>query len=111
MLNTQHIASDMQAARPGHADQKPMNDLMLDRVHAAERAITALARYGFTVVGLRIEQGARPTVEVAPGKRCAQLIEDARAAYYVMRQGPSGPERMGQFQVEDCRVIWLEAGR
>lgn len=111
MLSTQPIASDIPTARMANAPQKPMNDLMRDRVQAAERAIATLARYGFTVIGLRIEQGARPTIQIAPGKRCAQLVADARAGYYIRRQGPSGPERLGQFQVEDCRVIWLEAGR
>lgn len=94
---------------PGAGAPRPLNDLMLDRLTAAKRAVVALKREGYTVIDVRLA-GCRPLIEVQNHPHLAELIESQRACYYIYRHGPCGPERVGQFELEGCRVIWTVKG-
>jgi len=98
--------------RYGHHAGQPrqQNDLLLDRLTAARRAVIALKREGFTVIGVEIDHGIRPTLTIAPCSKCAGLIASGQAAHYKWITGARGREVCGQWQIEGCRVLWTEKG-
>lgn len=98
--------------RYGHNAGHPRapTEQVLDRITAAKRAVIALKREGFTVVGVEIDHGLRPTITIQPCGKCAELIASGKAVHYKWTTGASGREVWGQWQIEDCRVLWTEKG-
>lgn len=89
---------------------RPLTDIILDRLTAAKQAVVVLKREGYSVIDVRIADGCKPTIELQDHPRLAQLVAEQKASYYIYRQGHTGPERVGQFDLDGCRVIWTARG-
>lgn len=105
-------ASVPHVIRYGHnaGQARPTNDLVLDRLSAAKRAVITLKREGFTVIGVEVDYGIRPTITIQPCAKCAGLIASGKATHYKWINGASGREVWGQWQIDNCRVLWTEKG-
>lgn len=86
-----------------------INDLMLDRLAHAKRAVAQLKRDGFTVIGMDMS-AAMPTLQIQSCGECRRLVDEGKAIYYRMQTTHNVRERFAQFTVEGCRVIWVERG-
>ena len=86
-----------------------MNDIMLDRLGQAKRAVVQLKRDGFTVIGMDMSL-TRPVLQIQTCAACRALIEAGKAAYYRLQTVDGVRERIAQFEVEGCKVIWAERG-
>ena len=93
--------------RTAHEPQM-LNDLMLDRLTTAKRVAIGLKREGFTVLQVLVDAHARPTITVQHCRRCDARVQSGQAAYYKWTHGHGGRETWGQWQVDDCRVLWVE---
>lgn len=85
------------------------NDLMLDRLSQAKRAVTQLKREGFEVIAVNIDQ-CRPLLSIQSCSRCARLIDEGRAIYYRWQMVGGVREQVARFELEGCGVTWTERG-
>lgn len=86
-----------------------INDIMLDRLTQAKRAVVTLKRDGFSVIGIDTSL-TRPVVQIQTCAQCADLIRQGRAAYYRWQTVDGVREQIAQFELEGCKVIWAERG-
>ncbi|MDP2830168.1 MAG: hypothetical protein Q8O37_16380 [Sulfuricellaceae bacterium] len=93
--------------RQPHADSH--NDILLDRLTQAKRALIQLKRDGFDVIAVSLAT-AMPLITIQTNSRCQQLIEAGRAAHYSWQHKDGGYERRGQFGLEGCTITWTERG-
>ncbi|MDP1681046.1 MAG: hypothetical protein Q8L39_04650 [Burkholderiales bacterium] len=97
-------------AFPITAQSRSMRAIIIDRLTCAQRAVIALELDGYSVIDVRLTGCCRPTIEIQNDARLGQLVDDARACYYARKHGLHGVERVGQFELEGCRVIWTVKG-
>ncbi len=90
-------------------EKTSINEIMLDRLSQAKRAVLQLKRDGFTVIGMDMSI-AMPTLQIQTCSACRTLIEQGKAAYYRLQTINGARERFAQFTVEGCRVMWIERG-
>lgn len=86
-----------------------INDIMLDRLTQAKRAVVALKRDGYSVIGMDMSL-TRPVLQIQTCAQCAELIKQGRAAYYRWQTVGAVREQIAQFELEGCKVIWVERG-
>lgn len=89
--------------------KQSINDIMLDRLTQAKRAVVALKHEGFSVIGMDMSL-TRPVLQIQNCARCRALIEQCRAAYYRWQTVDGVREQIAQFELEGCKVIWVERG-
>lgn len=88
---------------------KNINDIMLDRLTQVKRAVVALKRDGYSVIGMDMEH-ARPVLKIQNCALCQKLIDEGRAVFYHWQTVDGARERIAQFGLEGCKVIWIERG-
>lgn len=86
-----------------------INDIMLDRLTQAKHAVVSLKRDGFSVIGMDMSL-TRPVVQIQTCAKCSELIQQGRAAYYRWQTVDGMREQIAQFELEGCKVIWVERG-
>lgn len=86
-----------------------INDIMLDRLTQAKRAVVALKRDGYSVIGMDMSL-TRPVLQIQTCAQCGELIKQGRAAYYRWQTVGAVREQIAQFELEGCKVIWVERG-
>lgn len=85
----------------------PLNDLMLDRITAAKRAVVELRREGHTVLHVDIDATSTwPTITVEYSSLCKRLLETGEAAYVCSSAGALAGREHGKFARGDCSVVW-----
>ena len=87
----------------------PRNNIIFRDLMASMRALIELERDGFEVLGVGLF-GKRPTIQVRNSEITMSLIREDRACYYRWQKTDGEYQRFGQFQIENCRVIWVERG-
>ena len=99
----------MQTAMNTTPDFKNINDIMLDRLTHVKRAVVTLKRDGYSVIGMDMEH-ARPVLKIQNCARCQKLIDAGRAVFYRWQTVDGVREKIAQFELEGCKVIWTERG-
>ena len=92
-----------------HVLNHPLNNIIFHSLMACTRVLVELERDGLEVIGIDVF-GKRTTIHVRNSEVTQAMILAERACYYRWQKADGEYQRFGQFQVEKCRVIWVERG-
>lgn len=87
----------------------PRNNIIFHGLLASLRAVAELERRGFEVVGIDVF-GKRTTIQVRNSEATDHMIREQLACYYKWQKEDGQHLRFGQFQLENCRITWVERG-
>jgi len=86
---------------------RPMNDIMLDRLHALMAAVIVLKRNGYSVIDIDHMKGLLPRVWIENGARCAGLADAITVKW---AYDADGPYQVKEVRMGEVRVCWNVRG-
>jgi hypothetical protein len=88
---------------------KPITDIVMDQQSAVWRVTIQLKRDGFQVMASETNASARPSIQVIPNVKTAEMIDCGKADSYLFSRNAKGETlRHWKFALGGVLVTWVE---